>query len=328
MTRRWLAAGSAVILVLGYLSWRGAPAPTPAPGAAVGQDPAGSARVDDPALYKRAFHPSRLYLPTLIEKFGDQYFIVDSYNNRVLFSDALDAPITAWKTLDDALSRPHSIAADGQWFVVDDTDADRINVYARDGDEFRRVQHINGLGRRPHRVLYDPPTQAFFVLASESQHISRLKAGSEGLVVEHTRHLEFLRGAYTRSMAIIGDRMFFVSGPGAVSVVDHRDGDYAVLETIPVPRRYASMNDIARIQGNFYLTATMNRMARCASLTELREDRCESVYESFGLRGNPYYFSRFDGRVFLGEVAGRDAILAFEANADGLRLADILYARR
>ncbi|MDH3282993.1 MAG: hypothetical protein OEQ18_17960, partial [Gammaproteobacteria bacterium] len=77
MTRRWLAAGSAVILVLGYLSWRGAPAP--APGAAVAHNPAGSARVDDPALYKRAFHPSRLYLPTLIEKFGDQYFIVDSY---------------------------------------------------------------------------------------------------------------------------------------------------------------------------------------------------------------------------------------------------------
>ncbi len=323
--RGWWFGGAALLLAGAYLGWR------MATGSALSTqvaDTALPAPGRDPALYQRAFHPQRLYLPTLIEKYGDRYFIVDSYNNRVLYSADLDAPISAWEILDAKLSRPHSIASDGRWFLVDDTDADRVNVYAAAAGGYTLVKHIAGLGRRPHRVLYDPGVRAFFVLASESQQISRLRTQGADLIVEHTRHLPFLNGAYTRSMSIIDGRMWFVSGPGAVIVVNHRSGNYDVLETIPVSHRYASMNDLTRIQGVYYLTATMNRMARCADLVALREDRCESVYEAFGLRGNPYYFSQFDGQVFLGEVAGRDAIVVFQPTADGLRRTGVLHAKQ
>ncbi len=274
----------------------------------------------DKGLYRRAFRPERLYLPTLMEKFADHYFIVDSYNNRVLYSKSLDLPLDVWRVLDGELSRPHSIASDGRWLVVDDTDAHRVNVYERRGDDYVLTERIGGVGRRPHRVLYDAQTRAFYVLASASQQITKLATDAAGLVIEHTRDLPFLNGAYTRSMAIIEGRMVFVSGPGAVVVVDHASGNYAVVDTFPVPHRYASMNDIAYIHGHYYLTATMNRMARCDSLAALAEDRCESVYDKYGLRGNPYYFSRVDDRYFLGEVAGRDAILEFTAHAGELRL--------
>ncbi|MDH3639593.1 MAG: hypothetical protein OES09_14195 [Gammaproteobacteria bacterium] len=326
MTRRLVLALVGVSLVAAYIALNDAPTPTSPP--TPGRVAAAPAQDRDPGVYKRAFHPNRLYLPTLIEKIGDEYFIVDSYNNRVLYSDVLHAPIPAWKVLDDALSRPHSIASDGRWYLVDDTDADRVNVYTKRDGEFVAAERIADIGRRPHRVLYDEVTQAFFVLASESQQITKLKAGTAGVVVEHTRHLSFLNGAYTRSMTIIDNQMFFVSGPGAVVVVDHTSGRYEILETIPVPRRYRSMNDIARIGGSYYLTATMNRMARCDSLAALKEDRCESVYEQYGLRGNPYYFSRFDGRYYVGEVAGRDAILVFEADAGELRLVEVLPSKR
>lgn len=133
-------------------------------------------------------------------------------------------------------------------------------------------------------------------------------------MVVHSRPLPFLSGAYTRSMTVIDRKMYFVSGHRAVTVVDHTNDGYSVLETYPVVKQYASMNDLVRIGDAYYISATLNRLVRCEDWEALGQDRCESVYEDYGLRGNPYHFSYFDGRYYLGEVAGRDAILAFESH--------------
>ena len=91
--RRWLGLLIGILVIAGvgegiYLLSRD-PVPSEAPVAKVRPLKMPNR---DPGTYRRVFKPDRLYLPTLAEKFGDTYFIVDTYNNRVIYSSALTAP--------------------------------------------------------------------------------------------------------------------------------------------------------------------------------------------------------------------------------------------
>ncbi len=269
--------------------------------------------VDDPyaSEYRRTVYPERLYLPTHMDKFGDVYFIVDCYNNRVLYSRDKSLPVTEWNVLDDDLSWPHSIASDGEFYLVDNTQAHELRVYRRDGrGGFMLHQVITDVGRRPHRTVYDPQSQAFYVLAAESQHIARLERNGEGLELAYLKPLPFLQGSYARSFSLIGGEMYFVSGPGTINIVDYRSGSYEVRESYAVPDRLASSNDIHFVDGVFLLSATLNQLVRCESLQALAQDSCESVYDMLGFRGNPYFFSVFDGATHVTEIAAGDTIHA------------------
>ena len=50
----------------------------------------------------------RLYTPTCMEKIDNQYYIVDCWHDRVIYSDSL-CDIKEWKVLDEDLKYPHSI---------------------------------------------------------------------------------------------------------------------------------------------------------------------------------------------------------------------------
>lgn len=78
------------------------------------------------------------------------------------------------------------------------------------------------------------------------------------------------------------------------------------------------MNDIMQIGDAYYISASLNRMLHCESLMDLPESKCRPVYDQLPFRGNPYYFSRFDGNVYITELTGRDDILVFEAKGSEL----------
>lgn len=60
---------------------------------------------------------NRLYVPTMIEKIDNQYFIVDCWNHRVLYNDSLDKDIENWNTLtDENYKGGHIIASDGELY--------------------------------------------------------------------------------------------------------------------------------------------------------------------------------------------------------------------
>jgi hypothetical protein len=304
------------------------PSPPSIPDALTGESQFASQVTIDSGLVKRTFKPDRLYLPTYIEKIGDRYFIVDCYNNRVLYSSYLSAPLHDWQIPDDSLSRPHSIASDGRYFVVDNTDAHEIKVYQRHRGGFLLTQTVRNIGARPHRVRYDPYTSAFYIRASESQAITKLVAEDNGLVEKHTKKLPFLGQSYTRSFGIVDHKMIFVSGPRMLTVADYVDSSYEVLYSLHVPAPYQSMNDILRVGGAYYITVTNNIIIRCDSLLDLPEDKCQSVYDQMSFRGNPYYFSRFDGHVFVSELTGRDDILMFDVNDTRLVFKRALFTDR
>ena len=110
---------------------------------------------------------------------------------------ALDGDIAHWKTLDDTLAGPHSIASDGEVYVVEDTGRNGLRVYRRAGDGFKRTQDIRNITQRPHRVRYDAETKSFYVVTANSQDIYQLVRDGDGLKLAGKKHLDFL-GAITR----------------------------------------------------------------------------------------------------------------------------------
>lgn len=73
----------------------------------------------------------RLYSPTELVKYGDDYFIVDAWHHRVIYNNNIDAPIEKWKTMTDSVLGCHSIASNGHLFVVDDTDHDALRIFKK-----------------------------------------------------------------------------------------------------------------------------------------------------------------------------------------------------
>lgn len=73
---------------------------------------------------------ARLYTPTVIEKYRDDYFIVDCWHHRVLYHNDLTAPVKRWHTLVDSVGTPHSIASDGELFLTEDSVRSKILVFA------------------------------------------------------------------------------------------------------------------------------------------------------------------------------------------------------
>ena len=260
----------------------------------------------------------RLNTPTQVTKVGGLYFIVVCFHHRILYSDRLDRPIPEWKVLDAEIAGPHSIDSDGTLYVAEDTGRHQLKVYLRKGDSFFLVQTLGPFGRRTHRVRYDKPTRAFYVLSSNSQDLTKLVREGDRLKVVYTKPMTFLEGAYTRSISIFGEAMYFSSGPGVISKVRYRDDSYERIATYRMPEGMESGGDIFRTRdGWWYLTATPRRLVRARSLERLDAGDYEDVYETFGLRGTPYYLADFDGRYFLPQISPYSGLKSFVHDSGG-----------
>ncbi len=270
-------------------------------------------------LHQRVINPERLLLPTNIEKIGDHYFIVDCYNNRVIYSKKIDAPLAEWNRLgaDIAMSWPHSIASDGHFYLVDDTYQNRLLIFKHNGTEFVFHKALNDISKNPHRVIYDDATNAFYLLGAWSQTITKLVSRKDDIEIEYTKKMDFLKGSYSRSIHIIDGLLYFISGPGKINAVRYKDDSYEVIRSHNAPEGFESMNDITRVGDVFYLTATLNKMIKCKSLDDLAG--CENVYENLGLKGNPYFFSYFDDAFHLTEIGSGDGVIRFDHDDNGLK---------
>lgn len=270
-------------------------------------------------LHQRVINPDRLLLPTNIEKYGDHYFIVDCYNNRVIYSEKIDAPLAEWNRLgaDIPMSWPHSIASDGHFYLVDDTYQNRLLIFKRKGSAYMFHKAFNDISKTPHRVLYDDATNAFYLLGAWSQTITKLVSGNDDVEIQYTKKMDFLNGSYSRSIHIIDGLMYFISGPGKINVARYKDDSYEIVRSHKAPEGFESMNDITRVGDFFYLTATHNKMLKCKSLHDL--PACENVYKNLGIKGNPYFFSFFDDTFYLTEIGTRDGVIKFDHDKNGLK---------
>ena len=272
------------------------------------------------------FWRGRLSTPTQITKIGSLYFIADCFHNRVIYSPSLDTPIAKWSLLDGDLAGPHSIASDSILYVVDDTGRNSLRVYRYHNGKFEHVQTITNLGRRTHRVRYDPDTTAFYALSANSQQMTKLVRKADHLEEVYEKPLPFLKDTGTRSFTFMDGYMLFVSGPTHQSItkVRYKDDSYEPVDSYDVPPAIAGgngMNDIFRSGKYLYMTASQKTIIRTTSLDAFRAGQWEDVYSKLGFKGTPYYIEEFDGRIYVPQVEEFSGIVSFVQ--DGAAMKDV-----
>lgn len=267
-------------------------------------------------------YEDHLYTPTFITKIGQHYFIVDCWHHRVIYSKELQRPISEWDVLDDALSGPHSIASDGEVYIVDDTDHGEVCIYKKHNECFIKTQTLYGLGFRPHKCIYDKCRKYFYILLSESCEIAVLKNYLGQVKVEAILKVE-INTYYARSIQIIDDRLFIVCRTGEICGLSLDLSCVKIISRYRMPDRYAGLNDMMKVGDSYYFSIYTDlsgkyvpRIVRTGALDDFRN--IEDMTERLGVKGVPYYFSWMDGRYYITEIDSCSGIASFLADGNDL----------
>lgn len=257
-----------------------------------------------------------LSVPTYITKVEDTYFIVDCYNNQVIYHDNLTDPLYEWLVMTGDISMGHTLASDGLVYLIDDTENNRILVMEKEmngGGQpvFVPTQEFNGIGNRPHYIVYDEYTDTFYAWSSQSgeMFLFRHPENDSRMYLTEIRSIPSLDNTYVRSFTIIDDSIYFVSGTGNARIIEADLYTFKIKKEYPVPDEMAGMIQLTRIEDYFYITISTDNtgnqdhatMLRAGSLDDLASGNYEDVYDNFIGGGTPYYITRIDNMWYLTE---------------------------
>lgn len=250
-----------------------------------------------------------LSVPTQLTKVEDTYFLVDCYHNQIIYHDNLDDPLSAWKVMTDEIDKGHTLAGDGDVYLIDDTEQNRVLIFEKQGDIYAHTQTFSEIGNRPHYIVYDAPTDTFYAWSSMSgeMYLFRHNADDTRMYLTEIRRISSLDQVYVRSFTILGNEIYFVSGNA--SIIRASLDTFEILEIYPVPDSMAGMIQLTRIQDYFYLTVSTDitgnqdyaTILRTKDLHDLAEKKYEDIYEYFVGGGTPYYITQLDNTYYLTE---------------------------
>ncbi|SFQ14165.1 hypothetical protein SAMN04487928_12052 [Butyrivibrio proteoclasticus] len=263
-------------------------------------------------------YDTELSVPTFITKQGDNWFIVDCYHNRVIYSQDLNAPLDEWYIMSSDATQPHTIASDGTVYMIDDTENNRVLVYEIVNDKFVHTQTFYDIGNRPHYTVYNEITDTFYVWSSTTGELYcfRHTSDSSRMYLTDIRKIDELDGIYVRSFSIIDGYIYFVSGvsdtnSAAASNIIMCDLDtLEIKEKYTVPAEIAGMVQITKIQDYYYISVSTDTtgsqdfatIIKTASLSDLSQGKYEDIYSEYFIGGGtPYYISNVDDTYFLTE---------------------------
>ena len=269
-----------------------------------------------------------LSVPTWITKIGETWFLVDCYHNQILYNDASDAlsePLGNWRIMTGDVTQPHTVAGDGEVYLVDDTENNRVLVFERVGDAFVNTQTFWNIGNRPHYTVYDRATDTFYVWSSLTGELYLFRRAKDTRDIYETeiRRIPSLDGVYVRSFTIDGDRIYFVSGVCPEDAASYTPAilccdlkTLEILERYDVPDSVAGMAQVTKDpDGGWYITVSTDAAGNqdaCAllhadSLADLTKGDYTDIYSRFFVGGGtPYYISRIGDSFFLTELRLRD----------------------
>ena len=257
-----------------------------------------------------------LSVPTYITKVEDTYFIVDCYNNQVIYHDNLTDPLYEWLVMTGDISMGHTLASDGLVYLIDDTENNRILVMEKEmngGGQpvFVPTQEFNSIGNRPHYIVYDEYTDTFYAWSSQSgeMFLFRHPENDSRMYLTEIRSIPSLDNTYVRSFTIIDDSIYFVSGTGNARIIEADLYTFKIKKEYPVPDEMAGMIQLTRIEDYFYITISTDNtgnqdhatMLRAGSLDDLASGNYEDVYDNFIGGGTPYYITQIDNIWYLTE---------------------------
>lgn len=255
-----------------------------------------------------------LSVPTYITKVEDTYFIVDCYNNQVIYNDNLTDPLYEWHVMTNDISMGHTLASDGTVYLIDDTENNRILVMEKVQNDngqavFAPTQEFWDIGDRPHYIIYDEYTDTFYAWSSESgeMFLFRRAQGDTRMYLTEIRSIPSLNGVYVRSFTIIEDDIYFVSGNSSIIRADLYS--FKIEKEYPVPEQIAGMIQLTKIEDYYYITVSTDitgnqdyaTMLRVKDLKDLSSGKYEDVYSNFIGGGTPYYITQIDNIWYLTE---------------------------
>ena len=261
-------------------------------------------------------YDSKLSVPTYVTRIDGTWFIVDCYHNRVIYSDSLETPLNEWYIMSSDATRPHTIASDGNVYMIDDTDNHRVLIYEKIDGKFIHTQSFYDIGTRPHYTIYDEDTDTFYVWSSMTGELFCFKTDHSTNRVHLTdkKQIESLNGIYVRSFSIIDGDIYIVSGvsnQGAEATVFCCDlQTMEIKKTYAVPDELAGMVQITKIQDYYYISTSTDKdgnqnvatIVRTKSLDKLVSGDYEDIYSTYFIGGGtPYYMSQVDDTFFLTE---------------------------
>lgn len=318
----------------------------------------------------------KLYTPTyLTQLFGEMYVAVDCWHHRVLVHYRLDAPIEEWVDLISASGGnsplginapstqmksfriPHSVATNGEIVVTESSvggsngqDHSVVVLRRRRRDSktpvfpLEWIQEVaacdNNRARRPHRVIYDSTTTAFYLYLTSPAFLSKFVWNREKQQLERVfcQTLPFMKGMYARSIVTRNDSLFMTAGPGVVWE-SRMDSDRIVpirsYSIRPLGFMKGKMNDLAWIDGWWYATSTVPcAMVRFRQLNDMRNH--EKLHPLLGLcgsfsrkkercaTGTPYFVSKVHDRIMVPYIFGCSGVVSFVVDKATERIQDVV----
>ena len=281
-----------------------------------------------------------LSVPTDITFIDGKYFIVDCYHSQIIYNDNLTDPLTEWTVLTDNVSSGyslgHTIVSDGSVLLADDTENNRVLVFEKSGSGYALTQTFNEIGNKPHYIIYNENTDAFYCWSSYSgeMYIFRHKKNDTRMYLTNIITIERLADTYVRSFTIDNDDLYFVSGlpadgnsvyPPQILKYDLRT--FERLDAFNVPDEIAGMVQLEHIGNLFYVTVSTDlsgsqdaaTMICASSISDISNGNYETVYDTFFEGGGtPYYMGLIDDTWYLTEPRlPAHAIWSFDTDENG-----------
>lgn len=261
-------------------------------------------------------HTECFHVPTQVYGINGEFFMMDAYNQQILYTDNYYNAPSDWQVMGDKLYRPHAIASDGTLYVAVDTDNNRVVTYAKTEVGFEVVECFDNVGERPHYIEYDAKTKQFYVWSSMTgtMYVYKRAANSLALTLKKTAYIKDLDGCYTRSFTIDGNKIYLPSmGQGAIYVVNKNN--FKVTNVYPVSDELAGMVQVRHEQNYYYLVTSTDAagdqskatIVRSSSLAGFVEGSYEDIRGMFPeLDGVPYYITHMeDGHYYTPVIVGQ-----------------------
>lgn len=275
-----------------------------------------------------------LRLPSQITRQGDYYFIVDTYNDQVLYASDMWKPIGEWRVMDRKLNKPHAIASDGSVYLVVDTDNNRVLCYEYINGRFQNTQCFDHIGIRPHYIQYDAVSESFFVWSSLTgdMYIIKKEPVDNRIYLHEVRHIYELDGYYVRSFDIEGDEVLFPSGNNGCILVADKDTLH-VKERYQVPMELSGMAFAKKIGNYYYMTISTDdkldhekaKMIRTLDLQSLSGGIYEDVTGYFKGMRVPYYIDRINGSYCVTSHESQKCVYMFHVAEDVIKDVQTLH---
>ena len=255
-----------------------------------------------------------LKVPTYITNIDGLYFIVDCYNDQVIYNDDLEDDICYWSVMTKDIKMGHTVASDGEVYLIDDTENNRILIMEKDVNKegkpyFYPTQEFKNIGVRPHYIIYNKEDKTFYAWSSMTgqMYLFKKDKDSDKVFLTDIKSIDELNGFYVRSFTIMGDEIYFVSGNKNIIVADLKT--FKIKQRYPVPDELFGMIQLEKIEDYYYITISTDitgsqdaaTLIRTKDLNSLINGDYEDVYDKFIGGGTPYAITKIGEDYYLCE---------------------------